>query len=272
MIRLSTMTSVCPDWTLNQVLEGLKKHGYQGLEPRVGWGHSSKIELDMSLSERVSVREQVEREGLVICCVATGARFATPDLSELKNSIDEAKAGIDLAADLGAPMIRTFGGPRGTGQLYGIVHRTAEAYKQVMDQAAERGVTVLLETHDEWCVSNQVRAVVERVNHPNFKVLWDIQHPQRFMERPKDTMRTIGHLTAHLHAHAAQFDAKKDQFVPANLGEGDLDHIKPLQMLDEVGYDGFFSVEVIHKPGSYHNADRVLKQYAKGFREIVKRF
>ena len=34
MVKLATMTSVCPDWSLDQIVEGMKRHGYQGLEPR----------------------------------------------------------------------------------------------------------------------------------------------------------------------------------------------------------------------------------------------
>ena len=53
------------------------------------------------------------------------------------------------------------------------------------------------------------------------------------------------------------------------LGEGAIDHATPLRLLNEAGFDGYFSVEVIHKSGSAHDADGVLGQYAEGFRGIV---
>ena len=272
MVKLATMTSVCPDWDLSQIIDGMKRHGYAGLEPRVGWGHAAGLELDMPASERDAVRGRFEKEGLAICCVATGARFATPDAGELENYLQEARAGIDLAADLGAPVIRTFGGARGGGELYGIVHRTAEAYKRVVDYAAEKGVTVMMETHDEWCVSTQVRAVVEQVDHPNLRVLWDLMHTQRFMERPEETMRNIGHLAVHLHAHDGLYETPEARITTVGMGDGTIDHATPLQLLNGAGFDGYFSVEVIHKPGSEHDAEGVLKQYAEGFRGIVETF
>ncbi len=272
MVKLATMTSVCPDWSLDQVVEGMKRHGYQGLEPRIGWGHAAGIEPEMPADVRRAVRERFEKEGLAICCVATGARFATPDPEELETSIEEAVAGIDLAADLGASCIRTFGGPRGSGELHGIVHRTAEAYQRVMDRAVEKGVRVLMETHDEWCVSTQVREVVERVNHPHLRVLWDLMHTQRFMERPQETFQTIGHLTAHLHAHDGRYETPESRMTNVGLGEGTIDHATPLRLLNEAGFDGYFSVEVIHRPGSEHDVDGVLGQYAEGFRGIVEAF
>lgn len=268
MVKLSTMTSVCPDWTVAEIVEGMLKHGYEGLEPRVGWGHKAGLELDSSSSDRDGARAKLEAAGLRVCCVATGARFATEDPSELAGYIEEAKKGIDLAADLGAPVVRTFGGQRGKGQLLGIVNRTAEAYKQVMDHAAERGVTVMLETHDEWCVSAQVRSVVERVNHPNMAVLWDFMHTQRFMERTEETMATIGSLTRHIHAHDGRYRENGTALDTVDLGQGELDHETPLRLLNEIGYDGYFSVEVIHKPGSDHDADGTLKNYAEGFAKV----
>ncbi len=272
MIKLATMTSVCPDWTLDEVIEGMKRNGYTGLEPRIGWGHASGIELEMSASDRASLRGRFDKEGLEICCVATGAKFATADPGELDKTIEEANAGIDLAGDLGAPYLRTFGGARGGGEFNGIVHRTVEAYKRVMDHAAERNVTVLFETHDEWCVSAQVREVVERVSHPNLRVLWDLMHPARFMERPAETMATIGHLTAHLHAHDGLYETPEGRITTVGLGEGTIDHGTPLRLLNEAGFDGYFSLEVIHAVGSDHDADGVLAQYAEAFKKITKGF
>ena len=56
------------------------------------------------------------------------------------------------------------------------------------------------------------------------------------------------------------------------LGEGVIDHATPLKLLNEAGFDGYFSIEVIHKPGSDHDAEGVLKQYAEAFGEMTKGF
>jgi len=272
MIRLSTMTSVCPDWSLEEIIDGMQRHGFEGLEPRAGWGHASGLEVDMVPADRDAARAKMEDAGLTFSCVATGAKFAAEDPEELNQSIAEADAAIDLAADLGAAVVRTFGGKRGGGEVFWMVRRTAEAYKRVMDHAAERGVVVMMETHDEWCVSAQVRSVVEKVNHPNLGVLWDLMHPQRHMEQPEETMRTIGHLTKHLHAHDGKYDTENGKITTVGLGDGDLDHATPLQLLNEAGFDGFFSVEVIYKRGSEHDADGTLIAYGDGFRKIVESF
>lgn len=268
MAKLSIMTSVCPDWTVDEIVDGMQRHGYEGLEPRVGWGHKAGLELDMSASDRDAARAKLDDAGLTFSCVATGARMAAEDPSELDGYVEEARKGIDLAGDLGAPVVRTFGGARGKGQLMGIVNRTVEAYKRIVDHAASRSVTVMLETHDEWCVSAHVRAVVERVDHLNMGVLWDFMHTQRMMERPAETMATIGSYTRHIHAHDGLYRDSGLQLNTVGLGEGELDHATPLKLLNDAGYDGHFSVEVIHKVGSDHDADGIMKQYAEGFAKI----
>ena len=101
MIRLGTMTSVCPDWSIEQIIDGMQHHGFEGLEPRAGWGHASGFELDMPAADRDAARAKMENAGLKISCVATGAKFAAEDPSALDKSIAEANAAIDLAADLG---------------------------------------------------------------------------------------------------------------------------------------------------------------------------
>ncbi|HAA75502.1 TPA: hypothetical protein DCE37_10305 [Candidatus Latescibacteria bacterium] len=269
MVKLSTMTSVTPDWTLDQIIEGMQKHDYVGLEPRAGWGHAAGLELDTPAADRDAARAKMEGAGLAFSCIATGARFAAADPSELDGYVDETNKAIDLAGDLGAPYVRTFGGQAGGGELKGIVTRTADAYKRVVDHAAERNVTVLLETHDEWRNSAHVRWVVETVNHPNMAVLWDFMHTQRVGERPEESMGMIGSLTKHIHAHDGRYEDNGFKLETVGLGEGDLDHGTPLKLLTDAGFEEYFSVEVIHKPGSDHDAEGVLKQYSEGFKAIL---
>lgn len=268
MIELATMSSVCPDWSLDEVLAGMKRHGYKGLEPRVEWGHQCGIEAELSAAGRREVKDKVAGEGLEICCIATSARMAAADEAERAGHVEDLRKYIDLAGDLGCPYIRTFGGPRSHEvELAPIVEYVAEGYRQVTAQAADAGVTVLMETHDEWSCSAPVRAVIEAVDNPNLQVLWDIMHPQRMMEKPAETFQTIGDYTRHLHAHDGSYVDGKMQVGP--LGHGAIDHAIPLALLQEFGFSGYFSVEVIHKVGSEHDADGVLAQYAESFRQIT---
>ena len=264
MTDLATMSSVCPDWTLAQVVEGMKRHGYKGFEPRVEWGHVSGIESDLSTQDRATTRKAFADEGLDICCIATGVRMAAPEAADRARHIDDLKRYIELAADLDCYLIRTFGGPRAAGELLPVVEYVADGYRQIIDDAAAAGVTVTMETHDDWCASASVRAVVEAVDHERVRVLWDFMHCQRLAERPAESFANLGSLTAHVHAHDGNLVDGRMQV--GALGEGIIDHATPMKMLEEAGFAGYFSVEVIHKPGSDHDADGVMANYADVFR------
>ena len=264
VIKLAVMTSVCPDWTVEEIIRGMKRHGYQGLEPRVEWNHRAGIELELSPDERRKLREMFEDEGLRICCISTGVRMAVPDRAERQGQIDSLHRYIDLASDLGAGLVRTFGGPRARDmELRGVVNYVADGYREVLPHAEERGVTVLMETHDDWSCSNRVREVVETVGHPNLRALWDIMHPARMLERPEETFNTIGEHTGHVHVHDGKYSEDKSHIALCPLGEGDIDHATPIRLLEEAGFDGYLSVEVIHRPGSVYDADGAMEQYAK---------
>ena len=88
MIKLATMTSVCPDWTLEETIAAMKRYGYTGLEARVEWGHKSGIEADLTSAQRRDIRQRLEGEGLSCCCIATGVRLATPDADERAADIE----------------------------------------------------------------------------------------------------------------------------------------------------------------------------------------
>ncbi len=268
MIELATMSSACPDWSLDEVISGMKRHGYTGFEPRVEWGHASGIEASLSAAARAEIKTRMADEGLAICCIATGARLAAVDIDERAGHIEDLKKYIDLAADLGCGLVRTFGGQRARDrELQMVVDYVVDGYMQVMDRAEERKVVVLMETHDDWSCSAPVRAVVEQAGHPNLRVLWDFMHPQRLLEKPEESFAVLAEYTHHLHAHDGVYVDGKMQVGP--LGEGVIDHQVPLQLLSEAGFAGYFSVEVIHKVGSEHDADGVLKQYAEQFRKIM---
>jgi sugar phosphate isomerase/epimerase len=268
MFKLAVMSSVCPDWDLEEIIAAMQHHGYQGLEPRVEWGHACGIEADLSPVRRRQVRARLEEEGLAISCIATGARLAAPDRLERGRHVEDLRKYIDLAGDLGCCWVRTFGGPRAKDQeLAAVVEYVAEGYQPLLAQAQARGVTLLLETHDDWSCAAPVRAVVERVAHARLRVLWDFMHPQRMMEKPAETFLAIGLLTEYLHGHDGVYAEDRMQIVP--LGQGVIDHAGPLRLLAGAGFAGYFSVEVIHQRQKPHDAEGVMQQYAEKFRELV---
>ena len=269
MINLAFMSSVCPDWTLGEIAGAMKEHGYTGFEPRVEWGHFCGIEADLPAGGRRETRDLLASEGLEICCLATGVRMAEPDASERAGHIEDLRRYLDLAADLGCGLVRTFGGRRDRDAEWpAVVDYVAAGYRLVVDQARDAGVTLLLETHDDWSATAPVRAVIEAVDDPGLQVLWDFMHPQRMMETPAESFLAVGMLTRHAHAHDGRYVDGRLQLLD-RLGGGEIDHSSPLQLLRRAGFEGYVSVEVIHRPGSGCDAEAVLAQHARELRRLA---
>jgi len=269
MPNLAIMTSFCPDWTLDEIIVAMKKHGYTGLEPRIEWNHASGIEISLSPKERKEHRDQMESEGLQFCAIATGVRMAEANRETRSQHIDTLRQAIDLAADLGAPYIRTFGGEFDTSiELSPVIDYVVEGYHQVLEYADQRNVTLLMEVHDAWCHSAPVRAVIERANHKRLAALWDMMHPMRKQEKPQETFSNLGQHTHHVHIHDAVYNEEgKLKITP--LGEGLFDHVEPINLLLQTGYDGYYSLEVIQSRGEQKESDGVMQQHGEKLREII---
>ena len=242
-MKYAFMTFSCPKLPWGEVLALARRCGYDGVEPRIGSGHAHGLELSTPAAARKQAAVAAAGAGVAICCVATSCRFADPQLNEAM--LAEARGAIDLAGDLGCPRLRVFGGKLGEGlsreQATGLV---AKCLAGLADQAAARGVTLCMETHDLWCNPEHVAEVMRRVNHPAVGVNWDIMHPVRFegwdMAAAFEVLRPW---IRHVHFHDG--GPEGDNYVLKPVGTGQIDHRTAVRLLRQAGLDVFLSGEWI---------------------------
>ena len=127
-----------------------------------------------------------------------------------------------------------------------------------MDDAESRSATVLMGTDDYWSASVPVRAEVQRVGIEHRAVLWDLLCPMRMLKRPEATFRNLSGMVRHVH----DYDQRSAGISRAvALGTGRYDHEPPLRLLADPGFKVYASVEIIHRRGTEHDAEGVLRQY-----------
>src|SRR5690349_12084308 len=107
-MKFAFTTFSCPNATWPQVVALAKQHGYAGIEPRAQQKHAHEIEVIATADERRDIKHRAEDANIAICCLATSCRFVNP--AESRVQINTAKALIELAADIGCPIIRVFAG------------------------------------------------------------------------------------------------------------------------------------------------------------------
>ena len=238
------MSFSCPELNLDEMLALANQLGYDAIEPRAGSGHAHGVELAASPAQRAESRAKAADSGIALCCLAVSCRYADPATAD--DQADETRRYVDLAADVGAPRLRVFGGqiPDGISREAAI-DGVARALASVADHAGARGVTICIETHDDWCDPAHVAAIMQQVNHPAIAVNWDIMHPVRRGNATMDSaFETLQPWIRHVHIHDGTADANDLKMLP--IGQGDIDHKRALELLRAAGYDGYMSGEWIN--------------------------
>ena len=170
-MKYSFMTFSCPELGLDEALSLAKRLGYDGIEPRIDAEHKHGVERDADAAVRAAAREKAEASGVALACVATSCKYADPAAEQ--EQVETTDQAIDLAADVGAPCIRVFGGvlPEGMSREDATA-QVVKCLSAVADHAQERGVTLCVETHDHWCDPAHLAEVIRRVNRPAIAVNW----------------------------------------------------------------------------------------------------
>ena len=139
-----------------------------------------------------------------------------------------------------------FGGPIATGvDRQEAIDLLTQCFRAVADHAQQRGVTLCVETHDDWCNPDHLAQVMQQVNHPAIAVNWDVMHPVRAAKWTVDrSFETLKPWIRHLHVHDGTADLQKLELLP--MGQGDIDHRRAIELLQTISYDGYLSGEWIN--------------------------
>src|SRR5690606_28569793 len=194
-------------------------------------------------------KADIAKTGLHICSVDTSCSFNNADKWDAV--IKEGKESIDLAQKLGAPFIRVFGGkfpdPANPEQTIALV---ARGLNELGAYAADKAITVLLETHGDFSASDILLQVFAQVDAEAVGILWDLEHP--FIHCGEAIRETYDKLRPYIkHVHVKD---SKDKSLPQPLcliGEGDVPIAEAVHLLRGNGYDGWYSLEWEKKHKSY---------------------
>jgi sugar phosphate isomerase/epimerase len=266
-MKLSVSTLGCPTWTLDEVLARCPGYGYDAIELR---GIGNELDLTKtpdfgSTAAVAATKQRILDAGLVVSAVDSSVQFSNAALTQ--HNIDHGKSSIDLAAGLGAPFVRVFGGavPEGVERST-AVELVADGLTVLGEHAlANGGVIVVLETHDAFSTGAQVVDVLARTDHPRVAALWDLHHPFRHGEAPERTARLLGARVKFAHVK----DSRPGEGY-CLLGDGDIPVVECLQQLRQIGYDGYVSVEWEKRwHPSIPEPEIAFPQYADKLREYL---
>ncbi len=206
----------------------------------------------ISRSRMMAYKRRAQRLGLPIMGLSTHQGFVTPDAEKRQFNIDRTIAQIEIAADLGIPVVRVNTGTWGTSKdfddlmanrgiespLPGYTDEDAypwviEAFEECLPTAERLGVVLGLENH--WGLGltpEGILRIVNAVDSPWLQVTTDTGN---FLEDPYERLKKLAPHTVLVQA--------KTYFGGGQWYTLDLDYPRIGNILHDAGYRGWVSLE-----------------------------
>jgi sugar phosphate isomerase/epimerase len=244
MMKLAFSTLGCPRWELEEVARAAREYGYAGLELRALGGGLDLLARPEFAPEAVEgTRRRLEEQGLSVCCVDTSCTFHEPDAEERRRQVETALRHCELAAALGAPLIRVFPDKIQPGvtreETRGFV---AESLRAIAERAPA-SVRVGLETHGDFAAAHETVEIVRRAEHPNVSIIWDVANSLAAGSDVEEAARAVAPHLAHVHLRDARPVEGREHWLPVLAGRGLVPFDTAFDALRSNGYEGFVSFE-----------------------------
>jgi sugar phosphate isomerase/epimerase len=229
MRKLAYSTVACHDWTLDRAITLARESGLDGIELRTfGYG-SPQFACDPAMTSPKKTLGLLRNAGVDAVSVATSIRLDAPIrpriigrvIGDQERAVREAKAMIDLAAQIEAPYIRLFGfeSPKGES-MKSTFKLVVSRLRMITDHAHRTGVKVAFEIGGSFTSPEVLEDLLGAVDNRLLGLCWNVPvaHADGHELPPALARRTLILRLA---------DGKRDErrgsrWSPCPLGEGEV--------------------------------------------------
>lgn len=246
-IPLAFSTLGCPGWEWKKVLEFASQHGFSAIELRGIEGQLDLPALPLFAPDRIEqTKKEIASSKLKIACVSSSAQMYVEDPEKRAKELSDARRFIDLAAALGAPYVRVFGGKdesdKSPAPSEETKARVASGLRELGKYAGPHHVTVIIESHDHFTSSATLKSVLQQADSEHVGLLWDAHHTYATSnEDPESTVRQLGQWIRHTHLKDSTGTGEDRKYVLT--GRGNVPIQKQIEALRSIGYKGFYCFE-----------------------------
>ena len=148
-LKLGTVTyNIAKDWDLPTLIKNLSDAEFDAVELRTT--HKHGVEIALSPAARAEVRARFADSPVKIGGLGTICEYHSPDAAVLRRNVDETKAWVALAKDLGSPSVkvRPNGLPKDAPEDK-TLEQIGKALAECGAFARDHGVKIQLEVHGE---------------------------------------------------------------------------------------------------------------------------
>ena len=270
-----------------QFLEKTKEIGFDGIELPT---------MNLPDNEIDDLRKQIEDSGLTCAAVRGGGGAAHPRTAS--NNKQTMKNAVDFAAKIGSKVVNstvttppkdpnakgTYRGEpvsQGSSRHAGTLdyERTADAISEVAVIAADKGVSISIEVHQNSIVDNSWSALhlLELIDATNVGINPDLGNIYWTYDIPEETCEdAIVALAKHVNYwHCKSLyrvhipDLETAIYVQVPLPDGEIDYRFAISALYNVDFDGYLAIEGVRYGDQFHQDGRSVA-YVKSVLEQLK--
>ena len=174
-LKIGTVTyNIAKDWDVPTIIKNLTEIGMDGVELRTT--HKHGVEISLSPAARAEVRKQFEDSPVKIGGLGTTCEYHSPDPAVVRKNIEETKAWVTLAKDIGSPSVkvRPNGLPKGVPEEK-TLEQIGKSLAECGAFAQNNGVKIQLEVHgQDTSRVPRIRKIFDYGgNHPAVRACWN---------------------------------------------------------------------------------------------------
>ena len=245
-MKLGYSTWGMPTVPIDTAIHHIAQLGYDGIELTIIPRFTTELST-LDAAERKRIADMLKQHNLALPAIAAHSSLLETDAAAHERNMWRLKGGVDLAVELAQgdelPAVNTTPGGK-PEQWETLKNFLAERVGELVDYAAERGVTIAMEPHIGAIIDTpaKVLELLESVNSPYLKVNFDISHFDIVGMLTEETVSALAAVSAHTHVKDQRGIAPDFEFLIP--GEGTFDYVGYLKAMQAHGYDGFITAEV----------------------------
>ncbi len=263
--------------------------------------------LDLSKADRRQIRDAAAGEGVALCAVESMSNFCSRHMEERENNLAMMRLVMEFAKDLGVNMVKIFAAwpgiiddeealasyaPYERGNYFKplnavdlkVWNRAINGIREVADQAADMGITLLLQNHAP--VLNpgyeDTLAMLQEVGRKNLQLCMDVPlfSDRQKTEYVREAVEKCAKHILYTHYGAWNFtETSEGEIVqePAPFHGGKINYEAFIEALYQHGYNGYLVSEYClpmirnHKIAGVEEIDKATIRGMRYMKELLNR-